>query len=903
MPVITTIKLRRDTAANWTTANPILAAGEAGLETDTDLIKYGDGVTAWASLRYPATSRVSQAAKNDTGANTTKGRAVYISGANGSNALFSLADADAETTSSKTVGLLAQNLAANEIGLIITDGLLSGIDTSAATVGQSVWLSGTSGGRVYGNPPAKPAHGVYLGVVTRAHATQGEILVKIQNGYELNELHDVNAGSPADNNILAYDSATSMWTNQTASQAGLETTTGSQAKADAAQSAAISAAATDATTKANAAKSGAETTAAAALAAHEADTTSVHGIADTAALATKTYADSAVTTAVAGLTKASVGLGNVDNTSDANKPVSTATQTALDAKATIAALSAHESDTTNIHGIADTSLLATKSYADTAAANAAAAIVDSAPGALNTLNELAAAINDDASFAATVTTALGNKQDKVSGVSDTEIGYLDGVTSAIQTQLNAKAAISHTHAIADTTGLQTALDGKAASTHTHTQSDITGLSATLTAKQDKITGVSDTEIGYLANVTSDIQDQINAAKNWRGAFVYGTAANYAAGDVVSFDASDGSSQLWMCHTSYSYDGTNDTPHQSQSTNWKLISNQLIANMHLINNGDMLAWSAEAQAFGPVAPPSGGGSADPATPTTLGTVYGLTEVDNTGNVSLGHGVTGGNTGSSNVSIGNNSITSYSSNTAVGHGASTTDTGSSAFGFYSKAAGSFSTALGNASDVKAGANYSIAIGNAVVDLNSEVSIAIGSEATIGGGAIASTAIGSGASITGGASSSVAIGNNSHITSSSTGAIAIGQVASSGADYAIAIGTQSIANYPNGIAIGQYANANMFNTVAIGSNTYADYDKAIAIGYGAYATNAVDYMGSQIVIGTNSNTQLKIPGVGIDTGAAQNGQVLVWNSTAGYYGTGAFEWQAPSSGGFHPFFLLGS
>jgi hypothetical protein len=55
---------------------------------------------------------------------------------------------------------------------------------------------------------------------------------------------------------------------------------------------------------------------------------------------------------------------------------------------------------------------------------------------------------------------LSGKQDVVSGVSSTEIGYLDGVTSAIQTQLNGKAASSHTHAISDTTGLQTALDGK-----------------------------------------------------------------------------------------------------------------------------------------------------------------------------------------------------------------------------------------------------------------------------------------------------------------------------------------------------------------------------------------------------------------------------------------------------------
>jgi len=74
-----------------------------------------------------------------------------------------------------------------------------------------------------------------------------------------------------------------------------------------------------------------------------------------------------------------------------------------------------------------------------------AALVSSAPSTLDTLDELAAALGDDANFASTVTTALGTKQDKVTGVSNTEIGYLDGVTSAIQTQLDGKAATSHAH--------------------------------------------------------------------------------------------------------------------------------------------------------------------------------------------------------------------------------------------------------------------------------------------------------------------------------------------------------------------------------------------------------------------------------------------------------------------------
>ena len=50
----TQIKLRRDTAANWTSINPVLALGEPGIETDTRKIKYGDGSTVWTALAYSA---------------------------------------------------------------------------------------------------------------------------------------------------------------------------------------------------------------------------------------------------------------------------------------------------------------------------------------------------------------------------------------------------------------------------------------------------------------------------------------------------------------------------------------------------------------------------------------------------------------------------------------------------------------------------------------------------------------------------------------------------------------------------------------------------------------------------------------------------------------------------------
>lgn len=222
MPVQTVIKLRRDTAANWDTTNPVLAAGEMGIETDTGLHKFGNGTAAWGALPYAAATRMLQQVKNASGSSMPKGSVVYISGATGGDALVTLADADSEGTSSKTLGFLAATTANDAYGNVIESGLLSGLNTSAATAGQSVWLSSTAGGFVFGAPPAKPAHSVYLGVVTRVHATEGEILVKVQNGYEINELHDVNIdGTPADNEVLAYNSATDMWINQTAAEAGL----------------------------------------------------------------------------------------------------------------------------------------------------------------------------------------------------------------------------------------------------------------------------------------------------------------------------------------------------------------------------------------------------------------------------------------------------------------------------------------------------------------------------------------------------------------------------------------------------------------------------------------------------------------------------------------------------------
>ena len=144
-----------------------------------------------------------------------KGQAVYVSSANGTNMLVSKSSNVTESMSSKTLGLIDATLATNDIGNVVTEGLLAGLNTNGATVGDPVWL-GTSGSLIYGlvNKPVAPAHLVYLGVVTRVNTNNGEIFVNVQNGFELQELHNVLIQTASNNQILSYNSASSLWMNK-----------------------------------------------------------------------------------------------------------------------------------------------------------------------------------------------------------------------------------------------------------------------------------------------------------------------------------------------------------------------------------------------------------------------------------------------------------------------------------------------------------------------------------------------------------------------------------------------------------------------------------------------------------------------------------------------------------------
>ena len=154
----------------------------------------------------------------------TKGQVVYIVGSTGVHLTVELSDADTESTSSKTFGIAAESITNSTEGYVMVEGLLNGLSNLPSTSfadGDALWLSSTTGGW-QNTPPANPAHGVYLGRVIRAsNGSNAAAYIRIQNGYELNELHDVVIASPLDTHALYYEQSTQLWKNRAAVDADL----------------------------------------------------------------------------------------------------------------------------------------------------------------------------------------------------------------------------------------------------------------------------------------------------------------------------------------------------------------------------------------------------------------------------------------------------------------------------------------------------------------------------------------------------------------------------------------------------------------------------------------------------------------------------------------------------------
>jgi hypothetical protein len=153
---------------------------------------------------------------NDSGVTITKGQVVYISGAQGNRVAVKLARADVEATSFGTIGLVSETIANGAEGFIIVSGALYKLNTLGLVAGATVYLSPTTAGAVTTTKPQAPDQLVVVGWVERVDNNVGSIYVKIDNGYELDELHDVRITSPQSGNILIYDATTTptgVWKN------------------------------------------------------------------------------------------------------------------------------------------------------------------------------------------------------------------------------------------------------------------------------------------------------------------------------------------------------------------------------------------------------------------------------------------------------------------------------------------------------------------------------------------------------------------------------------------------------------------------------------------------------------------------------------------------------------------
>ena len=441
----TRMQQRRGTAAQWTAANPVLAAGEIGFETDTSKFKMGNGSSAWTALTYFANAAE---------------LAAIIDGAPALlNTLDELALALGDDPQFLTT--IATNLSNHATDTTVIHGIadtaqlatLSSVDTSIA---NSVNTHAADTTEVHGiSNTALLATQSYSDGAVSTHNADTTSVHGIADTSALALQSHVNTAASDASAALAAHAADTTGIHGIADTAQLATLTNvSTAATDAAS--ALTAHDSD-TTNVHGIVNTALLATTADIAAHAADTTDVHGINNFADLATQAFVTNAVSGAEVNqslLAGTGIDWNSVDSRFDIDSTV--ATKTYADN-----AVSTHNDDTTNVHGIANTALLATTAdvaavtktslglgsvdnTADTAkpvstaqstaiATAKAEAIADAtsqvnalltgAPAALNTLDELAAALGDDANFAASVTTSLGLKVDSLTPISQKTASY------------------------------------------------------------------------------------------------------------------------------------------------------------------------------------------------------------------------------------------------------------------------------------------------------------------------------------------------------------------------------------------------------------------------------------------------------------------------------------------------
>ena len=191
--------------------------------TTADYIR-GDGSLATFPTSINQANSLVTTVFNKSGAPIPKFSVVYISGGQGDLPTIALAQANNEANSSKTYGVVYADIPNMTSGQVIVTGALTGLNTDqfnpTAPMGDvngvALYLSPTVPGGLTTTKPAAPDHMVYVATIVRTHQNEGVVEVRIQNGFELQELHNVQIpnGSAQNNQVLKYDSATNLWKNK-----------------------------------------------------------------------------------------------------------------------------------------------------------------------------------------------------------------------------------------------------------------------------------------------------------------------------------------------------------------------------------------------------------------------------------------------------------------------------------------------------------------------------------------------------------------------------------------------------------------------------------------------------------------------------------------------------------------
>jgi hypothetical protein len=150
-------------------------------------------------------------------------RSVAEGGAQGQRLAVVLAQANSDANSATTIGLVTETIINNAEGFITTSGNVREINTTGAKSwggtetwvdGDILYLSPTHAGYLTNVKPQAPDHTIIIGWIAYAHAIHGKIFVKVDNGYELDELHNVKITNPVLDDFLMYDTTLNVWKNK-----------------------------------------------------------------------------------------------------------------------------------------------------------------------------------------------------------------------------------------------------------------------------------------------------------------------------------------------------------------------------------------------------------------------------------------------------------------------------------------------------------------------------------------------------------------------------------------------------------------------------------------------------------------------------------------------------------------